>query len=360
MRRAAAMQSSHLSALPENAPVVALPFGDDVDETQRVEMGFVPSSAVGSQSQEADMSEEWEIAFDEIDFLPSGTPCSENRIGHGGFGEVFLGQLGGMNVAVKRLFNQEHAEQGMREFRAEVSILSRLRHPSIVLWLGASTTAPNCTIVLEYMDRGSLSQLLHRSDTPYTLVTAVKWCISVARGMLYLHQHKPFPIIHCDLNSNNVLVNREWVVKITDFGLSKVKRTSRLSRRSGIIGTVNYAAPEVIRGAPSSESSDVYAFGVLAWEILTRKIPWKDLTEYQIIYKMTAATRRQNATGENATTENFQVDETFPKGAQKMLHACWLSNPTDRPFFPKLVEECREMLRDENAKAKQTRDDAKR
>ena len=100
--------------------------------------------------------------------------------------------------------------------------------------------------------------------------------------MLYLHQHKPYPIIHCDLNSNNVLVNRDWAVKITDFGLSKVKRSSRLSRRSGITGTVNYAAPEVIRGAPPSEASDVYSFSVLVWEIYTRKVPWKDLTEYQI------------------------------------------------------------------------------
>jgi len=202
-----------------------------------------------------ELSEEWEIDFSEIEFSPNGVPSSDNRIGHGGFGEVFLGQLGGMHVAVKKLFNQEHAEQGMREFRAEVTILSKLRHPSIVLWLGACTKAPNCTIVLEFMDRGSLHQMLHRSNTPYTKLMAIKWCISIARGMLYLHQHKPYPIIHCDLNSNNVLVNRDWAVKITDFGLSKVKRTSRLSRRSGITGTVNYAAPEVgetqTRGHPT-------------------------------------------------------------------------------------------------------------
>ena len=370
MRRARVMQSGALEVLPEDAPVEPGDFEEGelfsepegfLREHRGVAPGGVPVSSPkdGPADAGGDASTpEWEIAFGDIDFAPKGVPCAENRIGHGGFGEVFLGQLGGMNVAVKRLFNQEDAEVGMREFRAEVSILSRLRHPSIVLWLGASTSAPNCTIVLEYMDRGSLSQLLHRSETPYTLATAMKWCISVARGMLYLHQHKPFPIIHCDLNSNNVLVNREWGVKITDFGLSKVKRTSRLSRRSGIIGTVNYAAPEVIRGAPSSESSDVYAFGVLAWEILTRKIPWKDLTEYQIIYKMTAATRRKE--GDNAATENLETDALFPTGARKMTRACWQSRPTDRPFFPTLVEECREMLRVENAKGKRTRDDAKR
>ena len=359
MRRARAM-SAALDVLPEDAPADA---SWEASTEEGGEVGALASrekDALRPEPGVADakksVSEEWEIAFGDVEFAPNGAPCAQNRIGHGGFGEVFLGQLGGMNVAVKRLFHQEHAEASMREFRAEVSILSRLRHPSIVLWLGACTTAPNCVIVLEYMERGSLSQVLHRSDTPYTLATAVKWCISVARGMLYLHQHKPFPIIHCDLNSNNVLVNREWGVKITDFGLSKVKRTSRLSRRSGIIGTVNYAAPEVIRGAPSSESSDVYAFGVLAWEILTRKIPWKDLTEYQIIYKMTAATRARRE-GDNAATENFETDAAFPPGARKMVRACWQSRPTDRPFFPTLVDECREMLRVENAKAKRTRED---
>lgn len=306
-----------------------------------------PSRVPGASSPGVEASdllgEEWEIDFDDIEFPPTGMPSAANRIGHGGFGEVFLGQLGGMNVAVKKLFNQDVAEQGMREFRAEVSILSRLRHPSIVLWLGASTKAPNCTIVLEYMDRGSLSHMLHRTETPYTVVTAIKWCISVARGMLYLHQHKPYPIIHCDLNSNNVLVNRDWVVKITDFGLSKVKRTSRLSRRSGIIGTVNYASPEIIRGAPASEMSDAYAFGVLAWEIFTRKVPWKDLTEYQIIYKMTAAAKRDASS--TATIENFTLAEHLREGIEPILHACWAAMPNARPKFPGLVKDFRDKLR---------------
>lgn len=72
------------------------------------------------QGGRLDMPEEWEIDFSEIEFSPNGVPSSENRIGHGGFGEVFLGQLGGMPVAVKKLYNQEHAERGMKEFRAEV------------------------------------------------------------------------------------------------------------------------------------------------------------------------------------------------------------------------------------------------
>lgn len=356
---AASASDSDMSSLPSTTDASgseghlsgALMGGGGGSGVSMFSKGKVSERVITSGNYE--LSEEWEIDFADIEFSPNGVPSSENRIGHGGFGEVFLGQLGGMHVAVKKLFNQEHAEQGMREFRAEVSILSKLRHPSIVLWLGACTKAPNCTIVLEFMDRGSLNQMLHRSNTPYTMVTAIKWCISIARGMLYLHQHKPYPIIHCDLNSNNVLVNRDWAVKITDFGLSKVKRTSRLSRRSGITGTVNYAAPEVIRGAPPSEASDVYSFSLLVWEIFTRKVPWKDLTEYQIIYKMTAATKRDPTA--TATSESFIVPNGLPEGTEKLLHECWTAMPAMRPLFPRLVDDFRAMLRRENVIARQAK-----
>ena len=326
----------------------SIPSGDGSGKGAMFSRGKISERA----SPNVEVSEEWEIDFSDIEFSPNGVPSNENRIGHGGFGEVFLGQLGGMHVAVKKLFDQEHAEQGMKEFRAEVSILSKLRHPSIVLWLGACSKAPNCTIVLEFMERGSLNQLLHRSNTPYTMITAMKWCISIARGMLYLHQHKPYPIIHCDLNSNNVLVNRDWAVKITDFGLSKVKRSSRLSRRSGITGTVNYAAPEVIRGAPPSEASDVYSFSMLVWEIYTRKVPWKDLTEYQIIYKMTATKHDPRFA---ATRDSFIIPEGLPEGTNELLHECWSAMPAMRPLFPRLVDEFRGMLRKESALAKQAK-----
>lgn len=142
-------------------------------------------------------------------------------------------------------------------------------------------------------------------------------------------------------------------MKITDFGLSKVKRTSRLSRRSGITGTVNYAAPEVIRGAPPSEASDVYSFSMLVWEIFTRKVPWKDLTEYQIIYKMTAATKRDPKA--TATSESFIVPEGLPEGTEKLLHECWTAMPTMRPLFPRLVDDFRGMLRRESVLAKQAK-----
>jgi sterile alpha motif and leucine zipper-containing kinase AZK len=231
----------------------------------------------------------------------------------------------------------------LSDFRREVQILSRLRHPSIVLWLGACTQAPNLTIVLEYMDKGSLHQFLHRTTTPYTTLTLTRWAMTIAQGMVYLHSAKPFPIVHCDLNTNNVLVNRDGMVKITDFGLSKVKHSSRLSRQTGMTGTVNYASPEVIRGGKFSEASDVFAYGVILWELLTRRIPWEDLNEYQIVFQMTSDLDASLA----ATAKNLELPASAPEGYRKIIHGAWATQPERRSAFKDVLGDLREVYREQ-------------
>ena len=287
-----------------------------------------------------ELNTEWEIDYNDIEF-EGGVPSSKNRIGHGGFGEVFLGRYHGSLVAVKKLFNQDMMGKGLQDFRREVRILSRLRHPSIVLWLGACTQAPNLTIVLEYMEKGSLHQFLHRTTNPYTTLTLTRWAITIVQGMVYLHSAKPFPIVHCDLNTNNVLVNRDGMVKITDFGLSKVKHSSRLSRQTGMTGTVNYAAPEVIRGGKFSEASDVFSFGVVMWELLTRRIPWEDLNEYQIVFQMTSELDAPLA----ATAKNLELPSSSPEGFRKIIHGCWATQPERRSGFKDVLVHLREEYR---------------
>ena len=281
---------------------------------------------------------EWEIDYNDIEF-EGGVPSSKNRIGHGGFGEVFLGRYHGSLVAVKKLFNQDMMGKGLHDFRREVQILSKLRHPSIVLWLGACTQVPNLTIVLEYMDKGSLHQLLHRTTSPYTMLTAIRWAMTIAQGMVYLHSARPFPIVHCDLNTNNVLVNRDGMVKITDFGLSKVKHSSRVSRQTGMTGTVNYAAPEVIKGGKFSEASDVFAFGVIVWELLTRRIPWEELNEYQIVFQMTEKSDSPLA----ATARTLILPDTAPSGFDAVVKSCWATQPEHRVKFKDLLVNLRDV-----------------
>ena len=280
-----------------------------------------------------ELAEECEIRYDDIEFS-TGEASSSNRIGRGGFGEVFLGRYNGSLVAVKRLF-ESPVGKGLEEFKREVSVLSTLRHPSIVLWLGACTVSPNTAIILEYMDRGSLHDVLHRSEAVLNLPTRIRWSISIAKAMAYLHTHKPHAIIHCDLNCNNVLVNRDGAVKVTDFGLSKVKQHSKATRQTGVTGTVSYAAPEVIVGNQFTESSDIFSYGVTIWEIVARKIPWDGLTEYQIVYRMSSALDNPD-TEYAACEQHLKMTETtkatpFSPPLQSILRDCWFKLPERRP-----------------------------
>ena len=316
--------------------------------------GLATSSLPEDEPVEGDrvmeLNTAWEIDYNDIEF-EGGVPSSQNRIGHGGFGEVFLGRYHGSLVAVKKLFNQDMMGKGLSDFRREVQMLSRLRHPSIVLWLGACTQAPNLTIVLEYMDKGSLHQFIHRTTTPYSLLTLTRWAMTIAQGMVYLHSAKPFPIVHCDLNTNNVLVNRDGNVKITDFGLSKVKHSSRMSRQTGMTGTVNYASPEVIRGSKFSEASDVFAYGVILWELLTRRIPWEDLNEYQIVFQMTSQLESPLA----ATAKALEIPDSAPEGYRKIIHGTWATHPERRSTFKDVLVDIREIYREQVEKEKALR-----
>ena len=285
-----------------------------------------------------ELAEECEIRYEDIEFS-TGDACESNRIGRGGFGEVFLGRYNGSLVAVKRLF-ETPVGKGLDEFKREVSVLSTLRHPSIVMWLGACTVAPNTAIILEYMDRGSLHDVLHRSETNLMMSTRVRWSISIAKAMAYLHTHKPHAIIHCDLNCNNVLVNRDGAVKITDFGLSKVKMQSKATRQTGVTGTVSYAAPEVIVGNTFTEKSDVFSYGITVWEIISRTIPWNGLTEYQIVYRMSqenpesayaACNNHLKMDNDDDGNDGDEQSGFFADPLKELLRSCWLITPEQRP-----------------------------
>ena len=269
------------------------------------------------------IEQQWEIQWPDIDM------GDNSRIGIGSYGEVFRGQWRGTEVAVKRFLDQQMSPQLTQEFRAEVAIMKRLRHPNIVLFMGAVPKPPNLSIVTEYMPRGSLFKLLHRSGKPPDERRRVRMAVDIAKGMHYLHCCTP-PIVHRDLKSPNILVNRDWSVKVSDFGLSRVKSSTFLSSRSQA-GTPEWMAPEVLRNEPSNEKSDMYGYGVILYELMTLKVPWEGMNPMAVV----------GAVGFQG--RSLDIPEDMDPEAAAIIRSCFLSDPAERPDFGVVLNQLRSL-----------------
>ncbi|KAL9146225.1 hypothetical protein ABFS82_13G096300 [Erythranthe guttata] len=218
--------------------------------------------------------QEWNIDFSE---LTIGT-----RVGIGFFGEVFRGSWNGLEVAIKVFLEQDLTVENIEDFCNEISILSRIRHPNVILFLGACTKPPRLSLVTEYMEMGSLYYLIHASGLKKKLSwqRRLKMLSDICRGLTTIHRMK---IVHRDLKSANCLVNKHWTVKICDFGLSRVL-TTRPIKDSSSAGTPEWMAPELIRNEPFTEKCDIFSLGVIMWELCTLNRPWEGIPSVQVVY----------------------------------------------------------------------------
>ncbi|KAJ4705130.1 CTR1-like protein kinase [Melia azedarach] len=255
------------------------------------------------------------------------------RIGAGSFGTVHRADWHGSDVAVKILMEQDlHAER-FEEFLREVAIMKRLRHPNIVLFMGAVTQPPNLSIVTEYLSRGSLYRLLHKPGAREVLDERrrLNMAYDVAKGMNYLHRRNP-PIVHRDLKSPNLLVDKNYTVKVCDFGLSRLKANTFLSSKSAA-GTPEWMAPEVLRDEPSNEKSDVYSFGVILWELATLQQPWGNLNPAQVVAAVGFKGKR------------LEIPRDLKPQVASIIEACWANEPWKRPSFSNIMELLRPLIK---------------
>lgn len=220
--------------------------------------------------------EEWHIGFSEI---AVGT-----RVGIGFFGEVFRGIWNGTDVAIKVFLEQDLTMENMEDFCNEISILSRLRHPNVILFLGACMKPPHLSLVTEYMEMGSLYYLIHTSGQKSKISwrRRLKMLRDICRGLMCMHRLK---IVHRDLKSANCLVNKHWTVKLCDFGLSRLLSNSAMSDNSSA-GTPEWMAPELIRNEPFTEKCDIFSLGVIMWELCTLSRPWAGKPPVQVVYSV--------------------------------------------------------------------------
>lgn len=258
---------------------------------------------------------EWEIQWEDLDI--------GERIGIGSYGEVYHADLDGTEVAVKKFLDQDFSGDALAQFKSEVEIMLRLRHPNVVLFMGAITRPPHLSILTEFLPRGSLYRLLHRANIRLDEKRRLRMALDVAKGMNYLHTSHPI-IVHRDLKSPNLLVDRHWVVKVSDFGLSRMKHHTFLSSKS-CAGTPEWMAPEVLRNEPANEKCDVYSFGVILWELTTTRIPWEGLNPMQVVGAVGFQNRRP------------EIPEDVNPAVAQIIRDCWQTEPHLRPSFSQLM-----------------------
>ncbi|XP_073223308.1 serine/threonine-protein kinase CTR1 isoform X1 [Cicer arietinum] len=275
-----------------------------------------------------------EVAFDMEDLaIPWSDLILKEKIGSGSFGTVHRAEWNGSDVAVKILMEQDFHAERFKEFMREVAIMKYLRHPNIVLLMGAVTQPPNLSIVTEYLSRGSLYRLLHRPGAKEVLDERrrLSMAYDVAKGMNYLHKRNP-PIVHRDLKSPNLLVDKKYTVKVCDFGLSRLKANTFLSSKSAA-GTPEWMAPEVLRDEPSNEKSDVYSFGVILWEIATLQQPWGNLNPAQVVAAVGFKGKR------------LEIPHELNPQIAAIIEACWANEPWKRPSFASIMDSLRSLLK---------------
>lgn len=277
----------------------------------------------------------WQIALDEVTMV--------RQIGAGASSEVWLGSYRKTAVAVKKI-KMERIENGaLREFSREVAALVQLRHPNLVLFMGAYLGSPLC-VITEYCAGGDLYHLLHRDrDVFISWEQKLKMCLDIAKGMHFLHTCTP-SIIHRDLKSLNLLVetpirspNDQVHIKVSDFGLAKALREREMM--TGQLGTCvsdmqHWMAPEVLQSQSYTLKADVFSFGVsdiqiVMWEIITRKTPYEGMTVMDIKHRVLNQHDRPDIT---------QIPPSCPDQMKQLMFMCWRTDPQKRPPFSSIVD----------------------
>ncbi|XP_047243640.1 mitogen-activated protein kinase kinase kinase 7 isoform X1 [Girardinichthys multiradiatus] len=244
----------------------------------------------------------------------------EEVVGRGAFGVVCKAKWKGKDVAIKTI----ESESERKAFTVELRQLSRVNHHNIVKLYG-SCKNPVC-LVMEYAEGGSLYNVLHGAEPLpyYTASHAMSWCFQCAQGVAYLHGMKPKALIHRDLKPPNLLlVAGGTVLKICDFGTACDIQTHMTNNK----GSAAWMAPEVFEGSNYSEKCDVFSWGIILWEVITRRKPFDEIggPAFRIMWAVHNGTRPP-------------LIKNLPKPIESLMTRCWSKDPSQRPSMEEIVK----------------------
>ncbi|KAL2241712.1 UNVERIFIED_CONTAM: Receptor-like protein kinase FERONIA [Sesamum indicum] len=267
-------------------------------------------------------------------------------IGRGGFGRVYKGLIdkGHNTVAVKRL--KLESRQGAHEFLTEIETLSELRHVNLVSLIGYCNERGEMILVYDYMAGGTLSDHLYRLQRKSNDCPSLTWkqrlniCIGAGRGLDYLHTGQG--IIHRDVKPSNILLDENFVAKVSDFGLAK--QEDRSTSESHIItkvkGTKGYLDAHYMSTGKLTRKSDTYAFGVVLFEVLCGR-PAVDLMVPEDEYILTKWARENISNGKVDeivdSSLRGEISESSLRAFVEVAERCLLDEPKKRPTMAQVV-----------------------
>ena len=238
-------------------------------------------------------------------------------LGKGSFAEVYKGWWR-RPVAIKKFRNLARQEQ-LDSFGRETRILRMMNHVGIARFCGIHTDLPNLSFLLECVDGSSIHEICHADkERPLHEKEAMGLCLQLSEVMCYVHSRD---VVHRDLKPTNVLVSSKGMVKLIDFGLAHQGDPSQIPKHSIMAGTPVYLPPEVLREECVSTALDVYSFGIIVWEMVSRALPFQGLT----LKQMLAAVTQDNARPE--------IPLHCSPGMQAIIQSCWHADLHQRPSF---------------------------
>ncbi|XP_021310111.1 chitin elicitor receptor kinase 1 isoform X2 [Sorghum bicolor] len=221
-----------------------------------------------SQTEGMKVDRSIEFSYEELSDATNNFSM-EHKIGQGGFGSVYYAELRGEKAAVKKMDTK-----ASHEFLAELKVLTRVHHSNLVHLIGYCVES--CLfLVYEFIENGNLSQHLHGTGyEPLSWTSRLQIALDSARGLEYIHEHIVPVYVHRDIKSANILIDKDFRAKVADFGLSKLSEigtTSQSLPSLRVVGTFGYMPPEYARYGEVSPKVDVYAFGIVLYELLSAK-----------------------------------------------------------------------------------------
>lgn len=256
--------------------------------------------------------QQWRLLYSDLEI--------EKQIGTGVSSTVYMGIVKKTKekVAIKALKFEQLVGSKLNAFQRELSVLASAQHECLLRFVGATDTYPFC-IVTEWMPGGSLYNDLNNTHELSPTERSIAM-FDIARGMRFLHNRH---IIHRDLKTLNVLIDTNKRAKIIDFGLSRYANEGLMSES---IGTPHWMAPELLQSSRNYDLKvDVYAYAIVLWEIYHCQVPYDGLLPPQIIARVIVNDARP------------PIDDDCPPGLKRLIQACWLRDPKQRPTFNEIV-----------------------